>query len=79
MNFHQAELLGERTLDIKQRDVFRGDVIRIWFERLKEMYANAGYFDFTPIPRNQEVKAPDSVSSDGTVNLTIDMDEGSRS
>jgi outer membrane protein insertion porin family len=65
------------AFDLKQGDVFRGDSIRIWFERLKELYANAGYLDWTPVPR-QEIKEPDSESSQGTVNLTIDMDEGSR-
>jgi len=65
------------AFDIKQGDPFRGDAIRIWFERLKETYASAGYFDWTPVPR-QEIREPDSASSEGTVNLTIDMDEGVR-
>jgi len=76
-----ATVFSERkiieALDMKQGDTFRGDTISTWFERLKELYTNAGYLDFTPIPR-QEVREPDSASSDGTVNLTIDLDEGSR-
>jgi Surface antigen variable number repeat len=66
-----------QAFDIKQGDAFRGDAVRIWFERLKEMYANAGYFDWTPVPR-QEVREPDSALPEGTVNLTVDMDEGLR-
>ena len=78
-----ATVFSERqiieALDMKQGDTFRGDAISPWFERVKEMYTNAGYLDFTPIPR-QQVREPDSASSssDGTVNLTIDLDEGSR-
>jgi len=41
------------------------------------MYWNAGYLDWTTIVR-QEVNGPDSASSEGTVNLTINMEEGSR-
>jgi hypothetical protein len=72
-----SELQIVEALDLKQGDVFRGDSVHIWFERLKGMYADAGYLDWTPIPR-QEIKEPESVSSEGTVNLTIDMDEGVR-
>jgi len=76
-----ATVFSERqiieALDMKQGDTFRGDAISPWFERVKEMYTSAGYLDFTPIPR-QQVREPDSASSDGTVNLTIDLDEGSR-
>jgi outer membrane protein assembly factor BamA len=76
-----ATVFSERKIieafDVKQGDTFRSDAVSRWFERLKEMYTNAGYLDFTPIPR-QEVREPDSASSDGTVNLTIDLDEGSR-
>jgi len=64
-------------LNLRPGDIFRGEALSIWFERLKEMYSNAGYLDFTPIPR-QELKEPDSASPEGTVNLTIDLDEGSR-
>jgi outer membrane protein assembly factor BamA len=73
--FSEGEILS--ALDLKQGDTFRGDAVRVWFERLKDMYANVGYLDWTPIPR-QEIKEPESTSSEGTVNLTIDMDEGSR-
>ncbi len=73
--FSETQIL--KALAIKQGDTFKGDAVRIWFEKLKDMYANAGYLDWTPIPR-QEITEPESATSDGTVNLTIDMDEGSR-
>lgn len=73
--FSETQII--EALDIKQGDTFKGDAIRRWFEKMGEMYANSGYPDFTPVPR-QEVREPDSKSSDGIVNLTIDLDEGSR-
>lgn len=73
--FSETQII--EALDIKQGDTFKGDAIRRWFEKMGEMYANSGYPDFTPVPR-QEVREPDSEFSDGIVNLTIDLDEGSR-
>ena len=73
--FSNAQIV--EVLNLRPGDIFRGETISIWFERVKEMYSNAGYLDFTPIPR-QELKEPDSASPEGTVNLTIDLDEGVR-
>jgi hypothetical protein len=73
--FSNAQIV--EVLNLRPGDIFRGETLSIWFERLKEMYSNAGYLDFTPIPR-QELKEPDSASPEGTVNLTIDLDEGVR-
>src|SRR5262245_17537335 len=40
-----------QALDIKQGDPFSGAAICTWFERLKRMYADQGYINWTPIPR----------------------------
>lgn len=66
-----------QALDIKQGDPFSGEAVRTWFEKLKHMYANQGYINWTPIPR-QVLKAASSESPEGAVDLTIDMEEGSR-
>jgi outer membrane protein insertion porin family len=66
-----------QALDMKQGDPFSGEAVRTWFEKLKDMYASHGYINWTPIPQ-QVLRTPSSESAEGVVDLTIDMEEGSR-
>jgi outer membrane protein insertion porin family len=64
-----------QALDMKQGDPFSGEAIRTWFERVKHLYADQGYINWTPIPR---ITDPSSESPEGIVDLALDMEEDSR-
>ena len=60
-----------QAFPIKDGEIFDTGKIRIGLEKLRELYANNGYINFTPVPNT------DAGDAAGTISLRIDMDEGS--
>jgi len=66
--FSTSEL--RQSFPIKDEEIFDTEKIRTGLEKLRELYANSGYINFTPVPNTY----PDDQM--GTISLRVDMDEG---
>ncbi len=61
-----------KAFDIADGDVFNADKIRVGMEKLRELYAEKGYINFTPIPQpilNDQAHA---------IDLVLALDEGAQ-
>ena len=66
--FRLTEL--QQAFPIKEGEIFNTEKIRIGFEKLRKLYADSGYINFTPVP-NTEVD-----DQSDTITLRVDLDEG---
>lgn len=66
--FSEEEL--RRQFQIVDGDIFDVEKIRQGLDKMRKLYANCGYINFSPVP---DTAAGDQAA---TVSLTIDIDEG---
>jgi len=66
--FSASEL--RQSFPISDGEIFDTDKIRIGLEKLRQLYADKGYLNFTPVPDAQADDGP------GSISLQIDLDQG---